>query len=348
MKRMLFNATQAEELRVAIVDGQKLIDLDIESAGKEQRKGNIYKGVITRVEPSLEAAFVDYGTDRHGFLPFKEISRSLLPARRRAGPRPHPGRDRRRHRSHRPGREGRARQQGRGAHHLHQPGRALPGADAEQPARRRRFPPRRGRGPQRAARQHGAAPRPAGHEPHRAHRRHRPLARGARVGPELPAQAVGGIGEAVETQRDEGGRSQPGAVPDLPGIEPGHPRDPRLLPPRHRRDPDRHRRDLRAGAAVHGQRDAGQRQPRQALPRRRAAVLALPDRAPDRDARTRARSTCPRAARSSSTTPRRWSRSTSTRRAPPRAATSRRRRSAPTSRPPTRSRASCGCATSAA
>src|SRR5574340_595232 len=76
MKRMLFNATQAEELRVAIVDGQKLIDLDIESAGKEQRKSNIYKGVITRIEPSLEAAFIDYGTDRHGFLPFKEISRS--------------------------------------------------------------------------------------------------------------------------------------------------------------------------------------------------------------------------------------------------------------------------------
>ena len=75
MKRMLFNATQAEELRVAIVDGQKLIDLDIETAGKEQRKGNIYKGVITRIEPSLEAAFVDYGSERHGFLPFKEVSR---------------------------------------------------------------------------------------------------------------------------------------------------------------------------------------------------------------------------------------------------------------------------------
>ena len=80
MKRMLFNATQAEELRVAIVDGQKLIDLDIETAGKEQRKSNIYKGVITRVEPSLEAAFVDYGTERHGFLPFKEVSRSLFQA----------------------------------------------------------------------------------------------------------------------------------------------------------------------------------------------------------------------------------------------------------------------------
>lgn len=78
MKRMLFNATQSEELRVAIVDGQKLIDLDIESAGREQRKSNIYKGVITRIEPSLEAAFVNYGTERHGFLPFKEIARSYL------------------------------------------------------------------------------------------------------------------------------------------------------------------------------------------------------------------------------------------------------------------------------
>src|SRR5213595_1775649 len=78
MKRMLFNATQAEELRVAIVDGQKLIDLDIESAGKEQRKSNIYKGLITRVEPSLEAVFVDYGAERHGFLPFKEIAKQYM------------------------------------------------------------------------------------------------------------------------------------------------------------------------------------------------------------------------------------------------------------------------------
>jgi ribonuclease E len=78
MKRMLFNATQPEELRVAIVDGQKLIDLDIESISKEQRKSNIYKAVITRLEPSLEAAFVDYGSDRHGFLPFKEIAPSCF------------------------------------------------------------------------------------------------------------------------------------------------------------------------------------------------------------------------------------------------------------------------------
>ena len=85
MKRMLFNATQSEELRVAIVDGQKLVDLDIEHAGKEQRKSNIYKGVITRVEPSLEAAFVDYGQDRHGFLPFKEIARSYYNEKADAG-----------------------------------------------------------------------------------------------------------------------------------------------------------------------------------------------------------------------------------------------------------------------
>ena len=78
MKRMLFNATQAEELRVAIVDGQKLLDLDIESASKEQRKSNIYKAVITRIEPSLEAAFIDYGTERHGFLPFKEVARAYF------------------------------------------------------------------------------------------------------------------------------------------------------------------------------------------------------------------------------------------------------------------------------
>ncbi|MCF0253221.1 MAG: Rne/Rng family ribonuclease, partial [Duodenibacillus sp.] len=78
MKRMLFNATQSEETRVGIVDGQKLIDIEIEAAGHEQRKSNIYKGVITRIEPSLEAAFVDYGEERHGFLPFKEVSRSYF------------------------------------------------------------------------------------------------------------------------------------------------------------------------------------------------------------------------------------------------------------------------------
>jgi ribonuclease E len=78
VKRMLFNATQQEELRVAIVEGQKLVDLDIESASREQRKSNIYKGIITRIEPSLEAAFIEYGEERHGFLPFKEVARSYF------------------------------------------------------------------------------------------------------------------------------------------------------------------------------------------------------------------------------------------------------------------------------
>ncbi|AKC60569.1 ribonuclease E [Blochmannia endosymbiont of Camponotus (Colobopsis) obliquus] len=79
MKRMLINATQQEELRVALVDGQRLYDLDIETLGHEQKKANIYKGTITRIEPSLEAAFVDYGAERNGFLPLKEISREYFP-----------------------------------------------------------------------------------------------------------------------------------------------------------------------------------------------------------------------------------------------------------------------------
>ncbi|MGW8228702.1 MAG: ribonuclease E [Gammaproteobacteria bacterium] len=78
MKRMLFNATQPEELRVALVDGQRLYDLDLETTHRESKKANIYKGKITRIEPSLEAAFVDYGAERHGFLPLKEISRNYF------------------------------------------------------------------------------------------------------------------------------------------------------------------------------------------------------------------------------------------------------------------------------
>ena len=78
MKRMLINATQPEELRVALVDGQLLYDLDIESTGREQKKSNIYKAKIIRIEPSLEAAFLEYGADRHGFLPLKEVARSYF------------------------------------------------------------------------------------------------------------------------------------------------------------------------------------------------------------------------------------------------------------------------------
>ena len=133
MKRMLFNATQAEELRVAIVDGQKLIDLDIESAAKEQRKSNIYKAVITRIEPSLEAAFVDYGAERHGFLPFKEISRAYF----------QPGVEASRASIKEALKEGQELivqvekdergNKGRRPHHLRLAGRPLPRADAQQP-----------------------------------------------------------------------------------------------------------------------------------------------------------------------------------------------------------------------
>src|SRR5438046_7864909 len=78
MKRMLVNATQEEELRVALVDGQKLFDLSIELPSREQKKANVYKGRISRIEPSLEACFVDYGAQRHGFLPLKEVSRDYF------------------------------------------------------------------------------------------------------------------------------------------------------------------------------------------------------------------------------------------------------------------------------
>ncbi len=114
MKRMLINATQPEERRLAIVDGQKLLDYEIEIEGREQRKGNIYKAVVTRVEPSLEACFVDYGEDRHGFLPFKEISKQYFAEGVSGQPGPDPGRDPRRPGTGGAGREGRARQQGRG------------------------------------------------------------------------------------------------------------------------------------------------------------------------------------------------------------------------------------------
>jgi ribonuclease E len=87
MKRILINATQQEELRVGMVDGQRLYDLDIEIPSQNQKKANIYKGVITRVEPSLEAAFVDFGSARHGFLPFKDISKEYFSDSRNSGER---------------------------------------------------------------------------------------------------------------------------------------------------------------------------------------------------------------------------------------------------------------------
>ena len=203
MKRMLVNATQEEELRVALVDGQRIYDLDIEIPSREPKKANVYKGRITRVEPSLEACFVDYGAERHGFLPLKEVSREYFKAqeaRQGGGNRRHPRPAAGRPGNHRPGREGRARQQGRGADDLHQPRRPLPGADAEQPARRRRLAPHRGRGPRAAARGDGQPADPRRHGRHRAHRRRRPHARRTAVGPEQPGRHL---------ERDQAGLRQP-------------------------------------------------------------------------------------------------------------------------------------------
>ena len=290
MKRMLFNATQAEELRVAIVDGQKLIDLDIESAAKEQRKSNIYKAVITRVEPSLEACFVDYGTERHGFLPFKEISREYLARRRR-------------------------RQAAGSQDQLREGQELIVQVDKDERGNKGAalttyislagrylvLMPNNPRGG-------GVSRRVEGEE--------RNELRDAINGLDVPQgmsviARTAGIGRTTEELQwdlnyllqlwraiEEAAQDAGGRLPDLPGVEPRHPRDPRLLPPGDRRAPDRHRGDLRAGAAVHEPRDAGQREPREALQGRRPAVLALPDRAPDRDRVRAAGARCPRAARS--------------------------------------------------
>ena len=205
---MLVNATQQEELRVAMVDGQKLYDLSIEIPSREQKKANIYKARISRVEPSLEAAFVDYGAQRHGFLPLKEISREYFRAQPQ-GPAEHPRAHHRGPGTAGPGGEGRARQQGRCAHHLHQPGGPLPGPDAQQSARRRRVAPHRGRGPRPDARGHEPAQRARRHGGDRAHRRRRPLGRRAAVGPRQSQDPVGG---------DRGsGQGPRRPVPGLPG-----------------------------------------------------------------------------------------------------------------------------------
>ena len=209
MKRMLINATQPEERRLAIVDGQKLLDFEIEIEGREQRKGNIYKAVVTRVEPSLEACFVDYGEDRHGFLPFKEISKNYF-------------------------REGvsvrEARIQdviGNGQELLVQVEKEERGNKGaalttfvslagryvvlmpNNPRGGGVAPPHRGRRPRRAEGGAGPARVPQRHEPDRPHRRHRPHRARAAVGPELPAQAV------ERHRRRRQGRQ--GRLPDLPG-----------------------------------------------------------------------------------------------------------------------------------
>ena len=193
MKRMLFNATQAEELRVAIVDGQKLIDLDIESAvegttqeqhlqGRHHARRALARSLLRRLRrPSATASC------RSRKSPSTTSSDGVDAAHGRASrTRCSEGQE-----LHRPGREGRARQQGRGADHVHLARRPLPGADAEQPARRRRLAPHRGRGPRRAARSTSTSSRyPQGMSVIARTAGIGRTRRRAAVGPELPAAAL--------------------------------------------------------------------------------------------------------------------------------------------------------------
>ena len=307
MKRMLFNATHAEELRVAIVDGQRLVDIDIETAGREQRKSNIYKGVVTRVEPSLEACFVDYGEERHGFLPFKEVSKIYF----------RDGVDVRSARIQDALKEGQElvvqiEKEERG-----NKGAALT-TFVSLAGRYLVLMPNNPRGG-------GVSRRIEGEDRQELRETMDQLdlpsgmsiiARTAGIGrtveelqwdlnylmklwhaiegaarPQFESVVTDPEGKKTDHVRRQPKRSrwaaieacQPAAVPDRRGIEPGDSRDPRLLPSRDRRDSGRHRRYLRAGAPIHGARDAGQPAAREALQGRRAAVLALSDRTPDRD-----------------------------------------------------------------
>ena len=341
MKRMLFNATQQEELRVAIVDGQKLVDLDIESAAREQRKSNIYKGIITRVEPSLEAAFVDYGEERHGFLPFKEVDKAYFK----------PGVD-----------VGRARIQDALSEgqdlivQVEKDERGTKGAALTTyislAGRYLVLMPNNPRGG-------GVSRRVEGEDRNELRdtldRLQVPdgmsvIARTAAIGrsPEelqwdlnYLLQLWGAVEGAAKASQEK----KPFLIylesslvirairdylqPDIGEI---------LI------DTEEIYEQARTFMQTVMPENVGKVKLTATTCRcSRASRSSTRSRAP-----TRARSACPPAAPSSLTTPRRWWRWTSTRRAPPRAATSRRRRCAPTWRPPTRWRASCGCATSAA
>ena len=186
----------------------------------------------------------------------------------------HQGCAQRRPGSHRPGREGRTRQQGRGPDHLHQPGRPLPGADAEQPPCRRHLPPHRRRRAQRAARSAERPQRPGRHGPDRPHRGPGPQLRRAAMGPGLPAATVGRHQGSLRRARR--------ALPDLPGKQRHHPRHPRLPAPGHRRSADRQHRRPGRSPELHPPGDAAVRQQGQAVPGQRSAVQPLPDREPDR------------------------------------------------------------------
>jgi Ribonuclease G/E len=329
MKRMLINATQPEERRLAIVDGQKLLDFETEIEGREQRKGNIYKAVVTRVEPSLEACFVDYGEDRHGFLPFKEISpRPTSRKASTASDAKHPGRHQGRPGTARAGREGRARQQGRGADHL----RLLAG-------RYLVLMPNNPRGG-------GVSRRIEGEDREELKENLDQLE--YPKGMSLIARTAGIGRSAAELQWDlnyllklwdaidGAAKAGKGAFLIYQESQPGDPRHPRLL-----------HRDI--GEILIDTDDIyeqAQQFMNHVMPERPTASSATAttrrcsaaSRSSTRSKRpSAARSTCPAAAPSSSTTPRRWSRSTSTRRAPRAAATSRRPPPAPTSKRPTRS-----------
>mgnify|MGYP003694570023 CR=1 FL=1 len=344
MKRMLINATQPEERRLAIVDGQKLLDFETEIEGREQRKGNIYKAVVTRVEPSLEACFVDYGEDRHGFLPFKEISQQLLPRRRR------------RHATRRiqdairegAGTAGQVEKEERGNKGaalttLRLAGRPLPGADART-TRAAAASARRIEGEDREELKENLdqleypkgmslIARTAGIGRSRA---------GAAVGPELHAQAV----DARSTARAKAGK---GAflIYQESSLVIRAIRD--YFTAGHRRDPDRHRRHLRSGAAVHEPRDArvgAHVSSATATTLRCSSRFQIEHQIETAFSRTGQ----PAVGRRDRDRPHRGAgvgrRQLGARR--PAAATSRRPPPAPTSKPPTRSRARCGCATSAA
>ena len=234
MKRMLINATQAEELRVAIVDGQTLYDIDIEQPSKEQKKSNIYKGRITRLEPSLEAAFVEYGGERHGFLPLKEISRDYF----------RPGVDHNKAGLKELLREGQEvvvqvdkEERGNkgaalttfislaGRYMVLMPNSPTAGGVS-----------RRIEGDDRAALKEAMDS----------------LTIPDDMGVIIRTAGVGRDAEELQWDLDyllqvwkadrRGRADQAGAVPDLPGIAPDHPRPARLHAPGHRRDPGRHRR----------------------------------------------------------------------------------------------------------
>ena len=341
MKRMLINAKQSEELRVALVDGQNLLDVDIETPSRVQKKSNIYKGRIVRIEPSLDAAFVDYGADRHGFLPFKEIAREYL---RGSGD----GEDRRVavQEAVSPGQEvvvqiEKEERGNKGAAlttFISLAGRYLvlmannPGAGGIS---------RRVEGDERAELREalGGARPPGRRRPHRAHGRGRPHHRRAPGGRRLSPPGVGG-----DPARGQGA---PRPLPRLPGEQHRHPRLAGQLPQGHPGDPGRYPGGVRAGARVHEPGHAGQREPPEALPGPGAAVQPVPDREPNR--RRLRPQRAPSFRRLHRHRPYRGAgvHRPSTPRGPPAARTSSRPRSRPTWRRPTRSPGSSGSATSA-